>query len=148
MTEIPPRAVYAIVAAVLVLFAVSYFRSSNTSSSASRVGCIDIATAKPALDEAASQLDAAVSAAKSGDITTAATHMRSAAASLRTAANAESADPAVSKPLIVAADGYDMTATAYASGDESKATLYASTAVAFVQSSTAALRQTRVPRCR
>jgi hypothetical protein len=152
--KIPPRAVYAIIAAVLVLFGMALCKSSNTGSSVSstgsvsRVGCIDAATAKPALDEAASQLDAAVSAAKGGDTTTAAAHMRSAAASLRTAAGASSADPAVSKPLMVAAQGYDMTATAYASGDESKATLYASTAVAFVQSSTVALRQTKIPRCR
>jgi hypothetical protein len=93
-------------------------------------------------------MDAAVSAAKSGDTRTAATHMRSAAASLRTAASVSTADPAVSKPLVVAADGYDLTATAYASGDESKATLYASTAVSFLQSSTRALERSRLPRCR
>jgi len=144
MTEIPPRAIYAIALAVLVLCGMAYFKSSSTS----RVRCIDTATAKPALDDAASKLDDAVRAAKNGDITTAAADMRDAAASLRTAATASSADPAVSKPLVVAADGYDRVATAYANRDESTATLYASTAIAFVNTSTAALRRTSVPRCR
>src|SRR6266446_2966832 len=56
------------------------------SSTTNRIGCIDTATAKPALDDAASKLDDGVRAAKRGDTTTAAAHIRSAAESLRTAA--------------------------------------------------------------
>jgi hypothetical protein len=144
MTEISPRTVYLIMGVVLLLFVVAYFKPSSTSSSN---GCLDVATAKPALDEAASELDAAVRAGKVGDTATAAAHMRSAAASLRAAASAWGADPDVSKLLTVAADGYGFAATAHANGDEGKAAKYASNAVAFVEASTAALRKSRVPCC-
>jgi hypothetical protein len=142
MTEIPPRAGYAIIAAVLVLCGVAYFKSSSTSTT----GCLDIATAKPALDDAAARLDASVRAAKRGDTTTAASEMRSAAASLRTAASALSADAAISQPDMRAAEGYDKAATAYEGG--AGAGLYAMAAIAAVKISTAALQQSRVPRCR
>jgi len=64
-----------------------------------RSGCLDASTAKPAEDNAATSLDAAVKAAKNGDTSTAAAYVQRAAASLRTAANAESADGAVSHLL-------------------------------------------------
>jgi hypothetical protein len=138
MADIPPRAVYAIIGAVLVLFVVSYFKSSSTDTS----GCLDIATAKPALDDAAVRLDASVNAAKRGDTTTAASEMRSAAAS------ALSADAAISQPDTRAAEAYDKAASAYERRDETGAGLYAMAAIAAVKTSTAALQQSRVPRCR
>ena len=146
MTQIPPRAAYAIIAAVLVLFAMAYFRSPSTSTSTS--ACLDIATAKPALDDAAARLDASVMAAKRGDVATAASEMRSAAANLRTAARALSADAAISQPDLRAAEAYDKAATAYEGGDETGAGLYAMAAIAAVNTSTTALRQSTVPRCR
>ena len=144
MTQIRSRAVYAIIAAVLVLCGMAYFKSSNTNSGRR---CLDTATAKPALDEAASKIGDAVRAAKSGDTTTAASYMRSAARSLRTAANASSADSAVSQPLMMAAGAYDKAGTAYVSGDETGAALYATDAIASLKTSNQALRESSVPRC-
>jgi len=125
----------------------AFINSLNTSTPRNTAGCLDIATAKPALDNAAARLDASVAAAKMGNITTAASEMRSAAASLRRAASALSADAAISQFDMKAAEAYDKAAAAYASGDESSAELYAAAAVGFVNSSTAALRQSSVPRC-
>ena len=112
-----------------------------------RSGCLDAGTAKPAEDNAAASLDAAVKAAKNGDTATAAAYVQRAAASLRTAANAVSADAAVSQPLMRAAEAYDKAAVEYARGDETGAALYAAAAIGFVRTSTDALRQSSVPRC-
>jgi hypothetical protein len=112
-----------------------------------RSGCLDAGTAKPAEDNAAASLDAAVKAAKNGDTATAAECVQRAAASLRTAANAVSADAAVSQPLMRAAEAYDKAAVEYARGDETGAALYAAAAIGFVRTSTDALRQSSVPRC-
>jgi hypothetical protein len=119
----------------------------ETSAPSNRAGCLDIATAKPALDSAAARLDASVEAAKSGDTTTAASEVRSAAASLRTAASALSADAAISQFDMRAAEAYDKAAAAYANGDENSAALYAAAAIGFVKTSTDALRHSSVPRC-
>jgi hypothetical protein len=119
----------------------------ETSAPANRAGCLDIATAKPALDNAAARLDASVEAAKRGDTTTAASEVRSAAASLRTAASALSADAAISQFDMRAAEAYDKAAAAYANGDENSAALYAAAAIGFVKTSTDALRHSSVPRC-
>lgn len=110
--------------------------------------CIDTATAKPALDNAADYATRAVRAAKLGDTATAAAHMRLAAYRLRQAASASSADPAVSQPLMKAAEAYDKAATAYASGDETGAKLFVLAFNAFLENATDALRQSSVPRCR
>jgi hypothetical protein len=142
MTENPSRAAYTIILVVLVFCGIAYFKSSSTTTS----GCLDMATAKPALDDAAARLDA--SAAKRGDTTTAASEMRSAAGSLRTAADALRADAAVSQPDTRAAEAYEKAASAYERGDDTGAGLYAMAAVAAVKTSTAALQQSRVPRCR
>jgi hypothetical protein len=112
-----------------------------------RSGCLDAGTAKPAEDNAAASLDAAVKAAKNGDTATAAAYVQRAAASLRTAANAVSADAAVSQPLMRAAEAYDKAAVEYARGDETGAALYAAAAIGFVETSTDALRKSSVPRC-
>ena len=122
----------------------AYFKSSSTSTN----GCLDITTAKPALDDAAVRLDVSVTAAKRGDTMTAASEMRSAAASLRTAASALSADADVSQPDMRAAEAYDKAASAYERGDETGAGLYAMAAVVAVKTSTSALQQSRIPRCR
>lgn len=87
-------------------------------------------------------------AAKNGDTQTAASHIRKAANSLRTAASAASADAAVSHPLMRAAESYDKAADEYARGDETGAALYANAAIEFVKTSNAALQQSSVPRCR
>jgi hypothetical protein len=119
----------------------------ETFAPANRAGCLDIATAKPALDNAAARLDASVEAAKRGSTTTAASEVRSAAASLRTAASALSADAAISQFDMRAAEAYDKAAAAYANGDENSAALYAAAANGFVKTSTDALRHSSVPRC-
>jgi hypothetical protein len=122
--------------------------SLHTSATASgAVGCLDFATAKPALDNAAASLDAGVRAAKNGDTATAASHIRKAAASLRTAGSALSADAAISQFDMRAAEAYDKAASAYASGDEHNAALYAAAAIGFLQTSTDALGHSSVPRC-
>jgi hypothetical protein len=112
-----------------------------------RSGCLDAGTAKRAEDNAAASFDAAVKAAKNGDTATAAAYVQRAAASLRTAANAVSADAAVSQPLMRAAEAYDKAAVEYAHGDETGAALYAAAAIGFVETSTDALRKSSVPRC-
>jgi hypothetical protein len=112
-----------------------------------RSGCLDAGTAKPVEDNAAASLNAAVKAAKNGDTATAAAYVQRAAASLRTAANAVSADAAVSQPIMRAAEAYDKAAVEYARGDETGAALYAAAAIGFVRTSTDALRQSSVPRC-
>ncbi len=123
--------------------------SLHTSAPASgAVGCLDFATAKPALDNAAASLDAGVRAAKNGDTVTAASHIRKAATGLRTAASAASADAAVSHPLMRAAESYDRAAADYARGDETEAAAYAAAAIGFVKTSTDALQHSSVPRCR
>jgi hypothetical protein len=114
---------------------------------ANRSGCLDVGTAKPAEDNAAASLDAAVKAAKNGDTATAAACVQRAAASLRTAANALSADAAVSQPLMRAAETYDKAAAEYARGDETGAASYATAAVGFVRTSVDALPQSSTPRC-
>jgi hypothetical protein len=111
-------------------------------------GCLDFSTAKPALDNAAASLEAGVRAAKNGDTATAASHIRKAATSLRTAASAESADAAISHPLMTAAESYDKAAAEYARGDETGAALYAAAAIEFVKTSNAASQHSSVPRCR
>src|SRR5262249_55729468 len=51
--------------------------AARSQPTANRPGCLDLATAKPAEDNAAASLDAAMKAAKNGDTATAASHMQS-----------------------------------------------------------------------
>lgn len=145
------RANYAgavIVLGIVVFFAIAVITAVNEKGSPpSTVACIDVDTAQPALNSAAASMDAAVTAAKSGDTSTAALHLQTAAASLRKAANASSADAAISHPLMRAAESYDKAAVQYASNDETGAALYASAAIEFMKTSTDALRKSSVPRC-
>jgi len=120
---------------------------SPATTDTNRPACLDTATAQPALNNAAESMDAAIKAAKIGDAGTAASHMQRAAASLRTAANAASADAAVSHPLRKAAEAYDKAAVEYARGDEVGASLYANAALGFMKASNDALQRSSVPRC-
>jgi hypothetical protein len=137
-----------IVLGIVVFFAIVVIMAVNEKGSPPfTAACIDVDTAQPALNSAAASLDAGVRAAKSGDTSMAASHIRSAAASLRTAANAASADAAISHPLMRAAESYDKAAAEYARGDETGAALYASAGIEFIKTSTDALRKSSVPRC-
>jgi transcription elongation factor Elf1 len=145
------RANYAgavIVLGIVVFFAIVVISAVNEKGSPrSTVACLDFATAKPALDNAGASLDACVRAAKNGDTATAASHIRNAAASLRTAASAESADAAISDLLMRAAESYDKAAAEYARGYEAGAALYAAAAIEFVKTSNAAFQHSSVSRC-
>jgi hypothetical protein len=137
-----------IVLGIITFFAVAVIIAVNQENSpSSTVACIDAATAQPALHNAAASIDAAVRAAKNGDTATAASHIRSAATSLRSAANAASADAAVSQPLTRAAEAYDQSAAEYARGDETGAALYASAGIELLKTSNDALRKSIVPGC-
>jgi ribosomal protein S27E len=144
----PNYAAAYVVIGIVIFFAIIMTIAVNENGSPpSTAACIDANTAQPALNSAAASMDAAIGAAKKGDTSTAASHLQSAAGSLRTAANAASADAAISQPLMRAAESYDKAAAQYASGDETGAALYSSAAIEFVKSSTDALHKTSVPRC-
>jgi hypothetical protein len=141
-----------VVGCILTPFMIVAVLSAKTvttqSSRASRGDCIDSATSKAALDFAAGELDDAVIAQKTGETAKAVSDIRDAASSLRTAAIASRADPAVSEPLKNAASEYEEAASALENGDETTSANHARAAIAAVKTSTAALRQTSVPRCR
>jgi hypothetical protein len=115
---------------------------------ANGTACLDVATARSALNSGGASLAAGARAEKSGDSATAALHTREYAASLRVAASALGADAAVSQPLMRAAESYDKAAAANDRGDWTEAGVCVTAAVGLIKTSRDAMRHSSVPRCR